>query len=336
MALCILWLLSKPPTSWIEQIYSRGLYPFVSGMIIPITAAIPFSLSTLLLLAIPLLWTVISLSSFQKRQSNWWWGWWLWRSLVTASIIYALFVLLWGANYRRESVETLYGLPDLSISQDEVKTLADSLLKTIETTVNAERNETRAITAIQDAMIQINYNLTGASLTLPVPKRLPAGWLILSGRASGVVSPWTLEAHVDGALPEVAYIAVGAHELAHLAGFAGEADADFVSAIAGLNAKDDYARYAVALKIWWDAVSTFSTELQKQYLDKLPSQARADLESSFEPYRRYRMPIWIQRLQHQSYDWYLKTQGVEAGISDYSRIISLLVKAQKQNRFIHL
>jgi hypothetical protein len=250
---------------------------------------------------------------------------------MTITVIYALFVIFWGANYRRHPVEQLFGLVDQTLSQGDVETLAKSLQSIVEAKVNTERNLSLATSAIQTSLSDLYLTLSGVSITLPELKRLPPGWLILSGRASGVISPWTLEAHVDGALPDLAFIAVGAHELAHLAGFGGEADADFVSAVAGLKAKDDYARYAVALRLWWDVVATLPSDTQKAYLESLPAQARADLESMFEPYRRYRVPNWIQQLQQKSYNQYLKSQGVEAGITDYSRIVNLLVRAQKQN-----
>ncbi len=300
---------------------------------ISLTGQIPFSLATVLLIALPLVWVFITIRSYQKRQTWWWLGWWLWRSVLSLAALYVLFVILWGANYRREPIETLFKLSESSISQTDLESLAASLQTIIEDTVDSERDLARATSAIRDSLVQTSYNLTGHTLRLPEVKRLPPGWLILSGRASGVVSPWTLEVHVDGALPDVSYIAVGAHELAHLAGFAGEADADFISAIAGLNAQDNYARYSVALRLWWDAVATFPTSTQKDYLDKLPQKAREDLESSFEPYRRYKLPAWIQNIQSQTYNQYLKTQGVEAGIADYSRIVNLLVKAQKQKLF---
>jgi hypothetical protein len=196
IALCLLWFLSQPSPVLLEQVYSRGLYPLLSGLITNITGPIPFSLATVLLISLPLLWIIITLRSYQKRQGLGWWGWWLWHNLLALAMIYALFILFWGANYGRESVESLFALPETSISQNDVEVLADSLLTIIQNTVKAERNMDRAISSIEDALSQVNYNLTGRSLKLPQIKRLPAGWLILSGRASGAISPWTLEAHV--------------------------------------------------------------------------------------------------------------------------------------------
>lgn len=325
IALCLFWIIVDIPSIWVERVYSRGIYPVLSGILVSLTGHMPFSLATVLLITLPLLWLVISIRSYLKHKSLWWWPWWLWHTLLSLALLYCLFILFWGANYRRETVETLFGLSERTVSQQDLIQLANRLQTIIETTSESPRDATTAIISIKERMQDIHQNVFGHALNLPPVKRLPPGWLILSGRASGVISPWTLEAHVDGALPEVAYLATAAHELAHIAGFAGEADADFVSAIAGLKAKDAYARYAVALRLWWDAVSLLPAEKRQNYLASLPSIARADLEQSFEPYRRYQLPAWVQNLQRRSYDQYLKSQGVKAGISDYSRIVSLLI-----------
>jgi Protein of unknown function (DUF3810) len=328
---CLSWFLLNPSSALVEALYSRRIYPFLSSLVVPLTSFLPFSLATVLLLSLPLLWLAFSIRSFQKRTSRGWLALWLWRTLVCLAILYGLFVIFWGANYRREAIEHLAHLPATSVIPSDVENLAKALQNILEETVNSQRNTARAAKAIKTSLEQTTFDLTGVTPTLPTfAKRLPGGWLILAGSASGVVSPWTLEAHVDGALPEVSYLAVGAHELAHIAGFAGEADADLVAAIAGLKAQDAFARYAVALRLWWDVVATFTPEDQKAYLEQLPKQALIDLESTFEPYRRYQLPNWIQSLQRSSYNQYLKTQGVEAGLADYSRIVNLLVKAQKQ------
>jgi hypothetical protein len=65
----------------------------------------------------------------------------------------------------------------------------------------------------------------------------------------------------------------------------------------------------------------------------LPQQARDDLEAMYEPFRRCRLPGWIQTLQTGLYDRYLTSQGVEEGVRDYSRTTTLLLAAQRQGFF---
>ena len=84
--------------------------------------------------------------------------------------------------------------------------------------------------------------LHGYAPTLPRRvKKLPPGTLLFFGR-SGSILPIFLEAHADGAMHDAWFLRTAAHELAHVAGFSGEADADVVGFLAGLRADDRFAR----------------------------------------------------------------------------------------------
>ena len=136
--------------------------------------------------------------------------------------------------------------------------------------------------------------------TLPQKiKALPKGTLLYFGNAAGVISPWFLEAHVDSSLPPTEFVAVAAHELAHIGGYAGEADADLLGVIAGLNAADDFARYAVALRIFRTLVyqltyespqeqnEPFASALPENWRDTLPEQALQDWQATVNAYQRH-------------------------------------------------
>ena len=152
----------------------------------------------------------------------------------------------------------------------------------------------------QRELISLNFDTTGVRATLPkTVKRLPAGSLIVSGGASGVVSPWTLEPHIDGALSATDQVAVGAHELAHIAGYAGEADADLLGALAGLNANNDFANYATALRLWSSANWQLPSELAQANYERLPESVKQDYEAMLAPYRHYRLPELVRNVQRK-------------------------------------
>lgn len=329
--LCIIfWNLSNPSSQWIEERYSRGLYQNIAGVLVPVTNSVSFSISAVLSVALPILWIIWTVVRFRKRELFRW----LRRTVFFVALIYGLFLFNWGANYGRENIEAQLGLDTASLTENDLQSLVDKLASTIQDNINAERDVTRARASLRTSLIETVETITGVTPTLPIwVKALPSGSLILGGNASGVISPFTLEPHIDGALTEVYALAVGTHELAHIAGYAGEADTDFIAALAGLNADDPYARYAVALKLWNDAVWQLSENKRGEAVQALPERARADLEASYEPFRRYRLPAWIQQLQTGLYDRYLTSQGVEEGVRDYSRTTTLLLAAQRQRFF---
>ncbi len=300
----------------------------------PLTNALPFSLAGMLLIILPLVGLLMLIVTFKAKYLWRWLALSLWRTVLALTIVAILFLITWGANYQRESIEKQFALQTPQVSEFDLERLLTSLTSIILEASSVQRDEARAMASVISSLQTTVESVTGKVPPLPDKvKRLPKGSLILLGRASGVMSPWTLEPHIDGALPSISYVAIGAHELAHVAGYAGEADADFISAIAGLKAKDAYARYAVALRFWQEAYWQLPKEKQAGFLAKLPDSSRQDLNDMLAPYQKYQMPRFIQNLQQQSYNSYLKSQGVKEGIKDYSRTIDLLIQAQKQGIF---
>jgi hypothetical protein len=330
MALVIWWLFTPPP-DWVEAHYSRKVYPWLASKIVPLTSSVQLSISALLLLALPMLWLISLVVRFWHVTLLSWLFNGVWQLLVLCISLAASFVLLWGANYQREPIESQFALQVGPSSQADLEQFSSALLELIKRDSTAVRDTDKAMRAIGYSLAKLVEDTTGVYPTLPEKaKRLPKGLLLILGSASGVMSPWTLEPHVEGALPDVTYLAVAAHELAHVAGYAGEADADFVAALAGLKADDAFARYAVALRLYQEAVVQLPVDEQKAFNARLPEPARTDWEEALEAYNRYQPPKFIRDFQRRSYDSYLKSQGVTQGIADYSRTISLLLAAQKQ------
>ena len=115
----------------------------------------------------------------------------------------------------------------------------------------------------------------------------------------------------------------GGHELAHLAGFALESDADVASAIAGLRAGNPFARYATALR-WWSKLPSPPVAAGPSLL---PRRARDDLEALARALKAHQAPAFMQDVQRSSYDTYLKTQRVPDGIENYDAAVAYLVSA---------
>jgi hypothetical protein len=326
----LIWQISNPSSQWVEETYSRRVYQSIAGFLVPITNSVGFSVSAVLLVALPLIWIAWTVQRFRKGQFLKW----LRRTMFFATLLYTLFLVTWGANYQRESIEAQLNLDTTSLSETDLQVFISTLSDIIQENVNARRDVAKAQTSLHASLLETTETITGVKPTLPAwVKTLPPGSLIRSGNAAGVISPFTLEPHLDSALHEPYALAVGTHELAHIAGYAGEADTDFVAALAGLSADDPYAQYAVALKLWNDAVLQLPEDERHAAVHALPERARADLEATYAVFRRYRLPAWIQNLQTGLYNRYLTSQGVEEGVRDYSRTTTLLLAAQRQGFF---
>lgn len=322
--LAIVWLILPTPAASIETIYSRGIFPTLAWLIVGMTDVVPFSVAGLGLLILPI--AIIFWITRVIREKRWAW---FWRVPVVGLALYGLFILLWGANYRRQPIEQLLKLETSQVKPQDLEMLAQNLLVVLQQEANAPRDQARAFAALRQAIGQQIKTINGFTPTLPTKiKATPAG-LLLVLETSGVVSPFTLEAHVDSGLPEPFFLAVSAHELVHTSGFAGEADTDLIAALAGLRSSDAYGRYCIALAYFARILGDSSQKMQASLVKALPAQAKADYAALGQAQSQYQIPF-LASVSQATYNQYLKSQGVSAGVKDYSRIGRLLAAAQHQ------
>jgi hypothetical protein len=292
----------------------------------PLSGAVPWSLSLLLAgptLVAALLWILWPL----LRRRRLWYA--VGRLFCVIVLGYAWFLLGWGANYRRVPLDERLALTGTPVTTSEVERLAARLLEVIAREADAERDLDAALASGMAALRATAERIEGRPVTLPPRvKRTPPGLLLRAG-ASGVFAPWLLEPHVDGALPDYQHLAVALHELAHAAGYAGEADADLMAALAGLTASDPFMRYSTALRFLETVAGRLPAASRTALLATLPEPAQADLAQWHGVLREYHVPAWLRGLQFTLYDRYLRSQGVSEGIADYGRVVTLLVAADR-------
>jgi Protein of unknown function (DUF3810) len=327
------WLVVPVPNQLVEDVYSRKIFPALSGVIVRVFDLVPFSVAGVLLIVLPLLLILLTVRIFRSRHSRSGKSQFglLWRVPLGLLAFYGLFLLVWGANYRRLPIEDLWKLRVDVVTAQQIDNLAFDLVMTMQRTANAPRDRARAFASLRVALEQEVEAISGFKPVLPsLVKSPPAGWLLLL-ETSGVISPLTLEAHVDGALPEPFFLATATHELAHTAGFAGEADTDVLAAMAGLAAADAYARYATAITYYARVSNDLSEATRKRLTAKLPARALEDFRLLREVYAANRNPFAAQ-VSRSVYNKYLESQGVGAGIRDYSRITRLLAAARSPDR----
>ena len=330
VALIAFWIFLPPSPAWLDRVYGGVVYPAIARVLVPLTgtSALPV---TAILLAVLLVWLVLSVALSKNRLR----GAaalrrWLWRGVVTAATLYALFIVLWGANYGKTPLETRLHLSADAPTTAETLALAENLSRVLRQTYNAPEIWTTDLSAGKTSLKHVVERLEQHPVTLPrYVKYTPPGFLIFTGNATGVTVPWTLEAYIDRALPYPVALATALHETAHVAGYAGEAEADFIAALAGLSAKNASVRYGAALVLFLRVGQTLPPERYTRLLSSLPPKVKADIAAYSHVYTRYRAPNLVTFLQTRFYDTYLRTQRVEAGIADYDRAVVLLLAAKR-------
>src|SRR5262249_4322454 len=110
---------------------------------------------------------------------------------------------------------------------------------------------------------------------------------------------------------------VVAHEWAHLAGYADEAEANFVAYLACRHG-DAAARYSAAL-----IMIEYARPTRKDWFTSLQMGPRIDI---YAMQRRYASTSVTLRLAaRQGYDKYLKANRVEKGVESYDGVVQLVL-----------
>jgi len=333
-----LWLAFRPGAETLESIYSRGLYRFIVAVVTPLTETVSFSIAlcivVFLLGVFPLMWVLrwYWLRS-RKRGSHangFFWGVkWL---LFLVPFVVLWFLLFWGIGYQRVPAEKRMDFNTAAITDTEAADLRAMCLAIIlrdQPKTPEERNTDRAISAISVAMEEVIAQWDTKPISLPRRvKATPKGLLMVNG-SSGICAPITLEPHVDGGLPDTAFVFVAAHELGHVAGMCVEAEATLAGFVSGLRAADAYARYAVALDVYRDLYASLPPDQMKAASEALPEVAREDIVKYREAHNAYKID-WVQSANRTVYNQYLKSQNIAEGMKNYDKGITLFTYAWRK------
>lgn len=326
------------PASLVDRLYGRGIYPPLQALVTSLSNLAPIALFDLVIVgaAAWLLWTWWrGLGALVTRRA--------WaptgRALVTtaslSAAIYLWFLAVWGLNYARPPLEVRLALPAATPSASDVAVLLDQSVAEANTLYrdahhvegfvpySAEHSVAAALHAVEARHGRPRPTVPGT----PKPTLL-APYFRMAG-VDGLTAPMALETLLNPDLtgPERPFVL--AHEWAHLAGYAPEADANFVAWLVtqepGIAAP---TRYSGVLFLLSEAARQVPAEVRRAHLAALgagPRQDLADIASRMAS----RVDL-VERVGWRVYDSYLRSQGVAEGVRSYSRVVELIVRARRQ------
>lgn len=322
------------PAAWVESVYCRGLFPWIQNGLVSLTGLVAWPLTFSVLVSLPIVWPVLAFVRWRRgrrqgvaRLSLLWAGWLRFARVLLYTA--AVFLLCWGYGYGRVPVEDRWQLNERELKYAEVRDVGRRLLSILHRDAPKSGevlDQDRAWAAIAKAEQELVAELEGWSPAIPAFIKFPPPGALMFFGINGVCYPFTLEANVDPALPSPLRLAISGHELAHVFGYCGEADANLVSFVAGLRAKDAFARYSTALQMTRYAMAGPSRPDNLWLYANLPKRALQDLEDLRRSRRRYTSSS-AANIASRINDAYLKTQGVALGTEDYERGFRLFVQA---------
>jgi hypothetical protein len=320
------------PASMVDRFYARDFYPALQSVVTTMSNAIPLAVLDLLLLAFALLlvgWAVRGVRVARAHGARTA-AWDIFRRVIrTASIVTILFLLMWGLNYRRTSLEVSLDLTapppsadDLQAAVLEANDLASRLRPSFASSEAPGYDDVvrRLPVPFNAALRQLNRP------PLRVPGR-PKYSLVLTpyftaAGIDGMIDPLALESVVHPDLLPVERPFVLAHEWGHLAGAADEAEASAIGWLACMKGDPPLA-YSASLYLIGEAGSSLPRDRWRAVAGHLDPAVRRDLDAIARRVER-EQPV-IQHTAARVYDTYLRANRVGDGVASYSRALTLIL-----------
>jgi len=326
----------------VEQLYSNGLYVYISKLMRYAFGWVPFSVGDILYTLATVYifrWLLVNRKRIIKDTKAW-----ILDVLSAVSIGYFAFHLLWAFNYYRLPLHKA-----LNIEKDYT---TEALVATTERLISTVNTVHIAITNNDTIKVDMPYSKT------ELLQKVPKGYDKLSKKFphlayqpksvkrsiyslpltymgfSGYLNPFTNEAQIDGLIPTFKYPTTASHEVAHQLGYAAENEANFIGSMAAMHHDDiyfKYSGYAFALR---HCLHEIYRRDPKQY-ETLVTKVNKGILKNYKEVRdfwdSYQNPT--EPLFKSTYDTFLKANNQIDGMESYSYVVALLVNYFENNTF---
>jgi hypothetical protein len=260
------------------------------------------------------------------------------QAMSALVILYLVFELCWGLNYRSDSLEKQFRVQPGKYSTSELVILSRWLLDNTNhyhRILSGSPNDSTRLKmdsrtifkgALQ-AYAAMEPGIPGMRYTHPSVKPSMFGYLMNYLGVSGYYNPFTGEAQVNTTIPEILQPYVCCHEIAHQLGFAPEEAANFVGYIAAMHSRLAAFRYSANFDLMLYALGELrfrDSDAEKSLWAALDTGVKMDYHSLREFYREFSNPV--DPFMSRMYDRYLRANHEAEGIGSYDEVIGLLMQ----------
>lgn len=313
------------PPGLVETWYSRGAYPIVQRALTPLTNLVPVAvLDAAILVAV-----AIVLSPLLRRHAN---EAHRWRRALTdtaltivvgASVAYLAFLALWGLNYRRVPLEEQLVFDPRRVSAARATDLLALSAQRLNRSFVEATPEAIVAVRLDDGFALAQEMVGSRGRAVPgLPKASLLGYYFRAAAIDGMTVPFFLEIILNPETLPIERPFVVAHEWAHLAGYANEAEASFVAWLSCLRA-GPLAQYSGWLAVYGHASSAVPRDDRARIAAGLQPGPRRDLDAIVARYRRS-SPV-VRGAARDAYDAYLRANRVSDGVASYDAVTRLML-----------
>jgi hypothetical protein len=342
LALALRFLASQFPETT-DRVYSRSIFPFLRNLLDLSLGKLPFPSIYLffILIGVILIIFIFRLKAQVGRKQKLHYSLRFLCNALGALIFF--FLVLWGYNYQRTPIVQQLGLLPTTLSLEILETeleLTRNLafqerLKIKEDT--AAINEWMDYALLEEVvrnnmrknLFLLGINYTGNPRTKLVP---PSGFMRRIG-ILGIYFPYSGESYIDPSLHPLEQPFTIAHEMAHSFGVTDEGEANFLAWVICSHADDPRLRYSAQLRLLLYQLRDYrreSPERMELWIKNLPPGLRQDLIAIQKANERYK-PFFLE-FSRWINDLFLKSQGIEAGITSYQELPMLVHAWRKDSK----
>jgi hypothetical protein len=337
--------LAPLPAHVVERWYSLPLFPHLQRVVTPLSNVVPFALFDVLVIAgIGLIvWRIGRLVRDIRAGASTGAGTrmrFLFGSVARAggdlfvggAAMYMVFLLMWGLNYRRMPMADRIQLAHDRPGTERVVELGQEAVRQLNELHAVAHAGGWVVEEWRNRELLKAFETTQAMLSDAAPAR--AGrlkWTIFGpyfrwSSIDGMVDPFALEALGNPDLLPWERPFVAAHEWAHLAGYAHEAEANFVGWLTCVRA-DAASRYSGWLFLYWQLAGELPGDEARRLAATLGAGPQRDIAAIVDRLRRGRLPL-LRRVSWRVYDQYLKANRVRSGVRSYGEVLTLILRAR--------
>ena len=339
-----LFRLSELFPAFTEHVYSRSIYRVIGQVISTVFGILPFSLGEMLLYAaviFVIVFLIIMVVHAIMAKKKWWYTL-LQRTitlLIIVSMVYAVFVFVWGFNYSRQKLADTLELDASPATASELRSTCEALIARANTLRNAVDEDADGIftsgISRQDMMCSTAdaYNtaadasgctLLGGSFGRSKPVLWSRG--LSETHITGVYFPFTGEANVNADVPDLFFAATCLHEAAHQRGFAREDEANFLGYYVASYSDNLSVQYSGTMLALVHAMNKLYTadsdayfELRQTYCDGI------NRDLAFDSAYWQQFESRASEVAETVNNTYLKANLQQDGVKSYGRMVDLLI-----------
>ena len=338
----ILNIILEGNSVFVEKYYSTTFNKFIREVLNFISGSLPFSLAELLyyFLVVLLIWFVITtiVGIFKKRFIDR-----FINLLCYLSILYVLFMVLWGFNYQRQPLKDTLGYSSNSFTAKDLYNLCDYLIERANILREEQLENEKGVSEVPGGYKEVFIRLQDSY------KEAGNEYEVLSGRygrakaiaisplmsytgITGMYMPYTGEANVNYNIPSFMWASTAAHEMAHQRGFAREDEANYIAYFICSSSEDEDIQYSgvfLALIYSMNAMYREDQEVYYQLRNKYSQGLTRDMKYNSEFWDKYQGKA--EEISSNINDSYLKGNRQEDGVKSYGRMVELLLAEYRDN-----